>query len=66
LKLSLFALRDWNVHGIREIVNGIVMALQPMVQGREAELSGNTRVFLAIASGQPSSGCEFSLSLVSF
>jgi hypothetical protein len=47
-------------------VNGIVMALQPMVQGHEAELSGNTRAFLAIASGQPSSCCEFSPSCVSF
>lgn len=33
-------------------VNGIGMAMQPMIQGRETELSNNTREFLALSAGQ--------------
>lgn len=34
-------------------VEGIGMVLQPVVQGREAELSNNTREFLELANGKP-------------
>jgi Asp-tRNA(Asn)/Glu-tRNA(Gln) amidotransferase A subunit family amidase len=34
-------------------VEGIAMALRPMVQGRETELSSNTREFMALADSKP-------------